>query len=210
MKTNTINVGDCFVRPPLGGRSRSIWKVVSITETECRADLFDFGEQGIYCYHGEVFTLRRVSTLIPVPAEQFDRVSRLYANALGSARDILAKARRWKSEHVEFGTCLYSEEEGYQGVMKLIEQSGDNGMLGEYVHVSRESFSRETIRPGICSLSQYEDDDTKMSIEIDVFDKLLKVMTMCYTAIQTVVNHALEEAVRNSAKDMPTENHEQK
>jgi len=195
MNTVQVNIGDCFVRPPMGGRSRSIWKVVSISGNECRADLFDFGEQGIYCYHAEAFSLRRVSTLIPIPSEEYERVSRLYESALVSAQRILSESKKWRSQQVEFGTCLYSEEEGYQGVMKLVEQSGDNGMLGEYVHVSRESFSRETIRPGICSLSQYEDDDSKVTIETAVYDKLLKVMNLSCTAIQTIVNHALQEAV---------------
>lgn len=194
MNTNEVNIGDCFIRPPMGGRSRSIWRVVSIQGNECRADLYDFGEQGIYCYRAEPFSLRRVSTLIPVPKEHFDRVERFYDNALSSARNILAMAKCWKSQHVEFGTCLYSEEKGYQGVIKLIAQSGDNGMLAEYIHVSQKSFSRETIRPGIISLSQYEDDESKMAIETEVYDKLLKVMNLSYTAIQTLVNHALADA----------------
>lgn len=191
---NEVNIGDCFVRPPMGGRSRSIWRVVKIEGNECRSDLYDFGEQGIYCYRAEPFSLRRVLTLIPVPKEHFERVERYYDNALASARGILASAQKWKSPHVEFGTCLYSEETGYQGVMKLIEQSGDNGMLAEYIHVSEKSFSRETIRPGIISLSQYEDDESKMAIETEVYDKLLKVMNLYFTSIQTVVNHALTEA----------------
>lgn len=187
---NEVRVGDCFVRPPMGGRSRSIWRVVSISGAECRADLYDFGEQGIYCYRAEPFSLRRVSTFIPVPNEYFDRVEQHYEHALASARSILASARKWRCEHVEFGTCLYSEATGYQGVMKLIAQSGDNGMLAEYIHVSPKSFSHETIRPGIISLSQYEDDDTKMAIETETYDKLLKVMTLSFTAIQTLVNGA--------------------
>lgn len=191
---NEVNIGDCFVRPPMGGRSRSIWRVVKIEGNECRADLYDFGEQGIYCYRAEPFSLRRVLTLIPVQKEHFERVERYYDNALASVRGILASAQKWKSPHVEFGTCLYSEETGYQGVMKLIEQSGDNGMLAEYIHVSGKSFSRETIRPGIISLSQYEDDESKMAIETEVYDKLLKVMNLYFTSIQTVVNHALTEA----------------
>lgn len=191
---NDINIGDCFIRPPMGGRSRSIWRVVSIEGNECRADLYDFGEQGIYCYRSEPFSLRRVSTLIPVPKEHFERVEKYYDNALASARNILASAQKWKSEDVKFGTCLYSEETGYQGVMKLIAQSGDNGMLAEYIHVSTKSFSRETIRPGIISLSQYEDDESKMAIETEVYDKLLKIMNLYFTTIQTLVNHALTEA----------------
>lgn len=191
---NDIHIGDCFIRPPMGGRSRSIWRVVSIEENECRADLYDFGEQGIYCYRSEPFSLRRVSTLIPVPKEHFERVEKYYGNALASARNILATAQKWKSPNVEFGTCLYSEETGYQGVMKLIAQSGDNGMLAEYIHVSAKSFSRETIRPGIISLSQYEDDESKMAIETEVYDKLLKIMNLYFTTIQTLVNHALTEA----------------
>lgn len=194
MNQSEIHVGDCFVRPPMGGRSRSIWRIVAIDGNECRADLYDFGEQGIYCYRSETFSLRRVSTLIPVPATQFERVERFYQNTLASARNVLATAARWKSQHIEFGTCLYSEEPGYQGVMKLIAQSGENGMLAEYIHISKESFSRETIRPGIISLSQYEDDESKMAIETDTFDKLLKVMNLSYTAIQTMVNNALKEA----------------
>lgn len=194
MNQNEVNIGDCFIRPPMGGRSRSIWRVVSIRDNECRADLYDFGEQGIYCYRAEPFSLRRVSTMIPVSKEHFERVEQYYGHALASARKILSEARRWKSEHVEFGTCLYSEETGYQGVMKLIAQSGDNGMLAEYIHVSQQSFSRETIRPGIISLSQYEDDDTKMAIETETYDKLLKVMNLSYNAIQTLVNHALADA----------------
>lgn len=189
-----MDIGDCFIRPPMGGRSRSIWRVVSIEGNECRADLYDFGEQGIYCYRAEPFSLRRVLTLIPVPKEHFERVERYYDNALASARKILATAQKWKSPNVEFGTCLYSQETGYQGVMKLIEQSGDNGMLAEYIHVSAKSFSRETIRPGIISLSQYEDDESKMAIETEVYDKLLKVMNLYFTTIQTLVNHALSEA----------------
>lgn len=177
----------------MGGRSRSIWHIVSINGDECRADLYDFGEQGIYYYRAETFSLKRVSTFIPVHREQFDRVESYYNNALVSARNILASARKWKSEHIEFGTCLYSEEAGYQGVMKLIAQSGDNGMLAEYIHVSHKSFSRETIRPGIISLSQYEDDESKMAIETNVYDKLLKVMNLNYTAIQTLVNRTLTE-----------------
>lgn len=194
MNKSEIHVGDCFVRPPMGGRSRSIWRIVAIDGNECRADLYDFGEQGIYCYRSETFSLRRVSTLIPVPATQFERVERFYQNTLASARNVLDTASRWKSQHIEFGTCLYSEEPGYQGVMKLIAQSGENGMLAEYIHISKESFSRETIRPGIISLSQYEDDESKMAIETDTYDKLLKVMNLSYTAIQTMVNNALKEA----------------
>ncbi len=193
MNKNEVKIGDCFIRPPMGGRSRSIWHVVSIQENECRADLYDFGEQGIYCYRAEPFSLRRVSTLIPVKKEHFERVERYYDNALASARNILSSTKKWKSQHVEFGTCLYSEEAGYQGVMKLIAQSGDNGMLAEYIHVSQKSFSRETIRPGIISLSQYEDDESKTAIETEVYDKLLKVMNLSFTAIQTLVNHALTE-----------------
>lgn len=194
MNQSEIHVGDCFVRPPMGGRSRSIWHIVAINGNECRTDLYDFGEQGIYCYRAETFSLRRVSTLIPVPAAQFVRVERFYQNTLASARNVLATASRWKSQHIEFGTCLYSEEPGYQGVMKLIAQSGENGMLAEYIHISQKSFSRETIRPGIISLSQYEDDESKMAIETDTYDKLLKVMNLSYTAIQTMVNNALKEA----------------
>lgn len=194
MNKSEIHVGDCFVRPPMGGRSRSIWRIVAIDGNECRADLYDFGEQGIYCYRSETFSLRRVSTLIPVLAAQFERVERFYQNTLASARNVLATAARWKSQHIEFGTCLYSEEPGYQGVMKLIAQSGENGMLAEYIHISKESFSRETIRPGIISLSQYEDDESKMAIETDTYDKLLKVMNLSYTAIQSMVNNALKEA----------------
>lgn len=194
MNKNEVNIGDCFIRPPMGGRSRSIWRIVAITEEECRADLYDFGEQGIYCYRSEPFSLRRVSTLIPVDPAFYERVELYYDHALTSARNILSSAKRWDSQHVEFGTCLYSEEKGYQGVMKLIEQSGDNGMLAEYIHISRQSFSRETIRPGIISLSQYEDDDNKTAIETEVYDKLLKVMNLSYSAIQTLVNHALAES----------------
>lgn len=199
MNKNQVNIGDCFIRPPMGGRSRSIWHVVSIKENECQADLYDFGEQGIYCYRAESFSLRRVSTLIPVPKEYFERVERFYDNALISARKILSESKRWKSQHVEFGTCLYSEETGYQGVMKLIAQSGDNGMLAEYIHVSQNSFSRETIRPGIISLSQYEDDESKMAIDTEVYDKLLKVMNLSFTAIQTLVNHALADVNKSKA-----------
>lgn len=193
MNKTDVHVGDCFVRPPMGGRSRSIWRIVSVGDGECRADLYDFGEQGIYCFHAEPVSMRRVATFIPVAKEEFERVARYYDNALASARSILSSARKWESQHVEFGTCLYSEETGYQGVMKLIAQSGDNGMLAEYIHVSQKSFSRETIRPGIISLSQYEDDDSKMAIETEVYDKLLKVMNLSYTAIQTLVNHALAQ-----------------
>lgn len=194
MNSNEVNVGDCFVRPPMGGRSRSIWHVVAIEGNECKADLYDFGEQGIYCYRAETFSLRRVSTFIPVRKELFERVERYYENALTSARSILSSAQRWKSLHVEFGTCLYTEEEGYQGVMKLIAQSGDNGMLAEYIHVSPRSFSRETIRPGIISLSQYEDDETKTAIQTEVYDKLLKVMNLYFTSIQTLANQAVTQA----------------
>lgn len=67
-------------------------------------------------------------------------------------------------------------------------------MLAEYIHVSTKSFSRETIRPGIISLSQYEDDESKMAIETEVYDKLLKIMNLYFTTIQTLVNHALTEA----------------
>lgn len=194
MELHEVHVGDCFIRPPMGGRSRSIWRIVAVEGNECRADLYDFGEQGIYCYRAEPFSLRRVATFIPVTAGHFDKVARYYANALASAHNILSAAQKWRNQHVEFGTCLYGEEEGYQGVMKLIAQSGDNGMLAEYIHVSQKSFSRETIRPGIISLSQYEDDESKTAIETDVYDKLLKVMNLCNTAIQTSVNHALAEA----------------
>lgn len=199
MNKHDIKVGDCFIRPPMGGRSRSVWRVVSIFENECRADLYDFGEQGIYCYRAEPVGLRRVSTFIPVSSELFDRVERYYDKALASARDILTSAQRWKSRHVEFGTCLCTEEEGYQGVMKLIAQSGDNGMLAEYIHVSQKSFSRETIRPGIISLSQYEDDDSKTAIQTEAYDKLLKVMNLYFTTIQTLVNQAATEARHNPA-----------
>ena len=192
-----MNIGDCFIRPPMGGRSRSIWRIVSIEGAECRADLYDFGEQGIYCYRAEPVGLRRVSTFIPVSKELFDRVERYYNQALASAHNIISSAQRWKSQHVEFGTCLYTEEAGYQGVMKLIAQSGDNGMLAEYIHVSPKSFSRETIRPGIISLSQYEDDDTKTAIQTEVYDKLLKIMNLYYTTIQTLVNQAAANAQHN-------------
>lgn len=191
MNQNIVNIGDCFIRPPMGGRSRSIWRIVSMNETECRADLYDFGEQGIYCYRAEPVSYRRVSTFIPVDKSYFERVEMYYNKALSSAFSILKVSKRWKSQHVEFGTCLYTEEFDYQGVMKLIAQSGDNGMLAEYIHVSSNSFSRETIRPGIISLSQYEDDESKTAIETEVFDKLLKIMNLYYTSIQTVVNHAL-------------------
>lgn len=197
MNQKQVKVGDCFVRPPLGGRSRSIWRVVSIQGNECRADLYDFGEQGIYCYRAEPFSLRRVSTLIPVSPEEFRRVEQYYEHALVSARKMLSAARRWPCQTVEFGTCLYTEEPGYQGVMKLIAQSGDNGILAEYIHVSPKSFSRETIRPGIISLSQYEDDETKTAIDTNIYDKLLKVMNMGNTAIQTVVNQTLKEKISN-------------
>lgn len=194
MKQNEVHEGDCFIRPPMGGRSRSIWRIVTIKGSECLADLYDFGEQGIYCYHAQPFSLRRVSTLIPVSIDQFERVERYYNHALASARNLLATAKKWECRHVEFGTCLYTVEEGHhQGVMKLIAQSGDNGMLAEYIHVSQESFSRETIRPGIISLSQYEDDDSKTAIETEVFDKLLKVFNISCTSIQTLVNHAVTE-----------------
>lgn len=199
MNSNQVNVGDCYVRPPMGGRSRSIWRVVAIEGNECRADLYDFGEQGIYCYRAEPFSLRRVSTFIPVDKGLFERVERYYSNALTSARNILTNTHPHKSQHIEFGTCLYSEEEGYQGVMKLIAQSGDNGMLAEYIHVSQQSFSRETIRPGIISLSQYEDDEQKMTIETEVYDKLLKVMNLYFTTIQTLVN----QAVTNTQRQRP-------
>ncbi len=189
----------------MGGRSRSIWRIVAVDDGECRADLYDFGEQGIYCFHAEPVSMRRVATFIPVGQEDFDRVARYYDNALASARNLLSSARRWRSLHVEFGTCLYSEETGYQGVMKLIAQSGDNGMLAEYIHVSQKSFSRETIRPGIISLSQYEDDECKMAIETDVYDKLLKMMNLSYTAIQTLVNHALADAQQAKRAGGPTE-----
>lgn len=191
MNHHEIHLGDCYIRPPMGGRARSIWRVVSIHDNDCRADLFDFGEQGIYCYHAQPISLRRVATFIPVPGEQFERVERFYNNAIASARNILSTAGKRKCTHIEFGTCLYSEEEGYQGVTKLIEQSGDNGMLAEYIHVSLGSFSRETIRPGIISLSQYEADDTKTAIDTEAFDKLLKLFNLSYTSIQTLVNHTL-------------------
>lgn len=190
MDRNEVKVGNCYVRPPMGGRSRSIWHIVAVAGNECRADLYDFGEQGIYCYRSEPVSLRRVGTFIPVSREQYLRVQSYYESALRSARTILAQAEKWRSPHVEFGTCLYSEEPGYQGVMKLIAQSGDNGMLAEYIHVSDKSFSRETIRPGIISLSQYEDDQTKTAIQTQVYDKLLKVMNLYFTSIQTVVNQA--------------------
>lgn len=192
MNHNEVHEGDCFIRPPMGGRSRSIWRIVKMGNSECLADLYDFGEQGIYCYHAQPFSLRRVATLIPVPANRFDRVAYYYEHALTSARSLLAAARKWDCRHVEFGTCLYTEEAGHhQGVMKLIAQSGDNGMLAEYIHVSAESFSRETIRPGIISLSQYEDDDSKTAIETETYDKLLKIFNLSYTAIQTLVNQCL-------------------
>lgn len=194
MNENEVKVGDCYIRPPMGGRSRSIWHIVAVDGNECRADLYDFGEQGIYCYRSEPVSLRRVRTFIPVGREQFLRVKGYYESALRSARTILAQAERWKSPHVEFGTCLYSEEMGYQGVMKLVAQAGDNGMLAEYIHVSDKSFSRETIRPGIISLSQYEDDETKTAITTDVYDKLLKIMNLYFTSIQTVINQAANAA----------------
>lgn len=196
MNINEITLGDCFVRPPMGGRSRSIWRIVAIEANECRADLYDFGEQGIYCYRSEPVSFRRVSSFLPVDMKDFERVEKYYEQALSSARSILSRADRWKSTHIEFGTCLYSEEPGYQGVMKLISQSGDNGMLAEYIHVSNQSFSRETIRPGIISLSQYEDDENKTAIETAVYDKLLKIMNLYYTTIQTVVNQAVNEALK--------------
>ena len=190
---NDIKIGDCFVRPPMGGRSRSIWRITALVGKNCKADLYDFGEQGIYCYRSETFGLRRVTTLIPVDSSYFERTEKYFNNAVTSARNILKSAKRWKSNKIEFGTCLYSEATGYQGVMKLIAQSGDNGMLAEYIHVSEQSFSRETIRPGIISLSQYEDDDSKTSIENEVYDKLQKVMNLSYMAIQTLINRALNE-----------------
>ena len=193
MNHNEVHVGDCFIRPPMGGRSRSIWRIVSIRDNECLADLYDFGEQGIYCYHAQPFSLRRVASLVPVEVKLFERVAFYYSHALTSARNLLASAEKWDCLHVEFGTCLYTEEEGHhQGVMKLIAQSGDNGMLAEYIHVSKESFSRETIRPGIISLSQYEDDDSKTAIETEVYDKLLKIFNLSYTSIQTMVNQQLK------------------
>lgn len=191
MKTTEVNVGDCFIRPPMGGRARSIWHIISICDKECIADLYDFGEQGIYCYRSETFSLRRLSTYIPASKELFDRVEKYYLHAIASAQNILSVAKRWKCQEVEFGTCLYSEEPGYQGVMKLIAQSGENGMLAEYIHISDQSFSRETIRPGIISLSQFEEDETKIAIETDVYDKLLRVMSLSIISIQTLVNQSI-------------------
>lgn len=185
--------GDCFIRPALGGRSRSIWRIVSVEGDQCRADLYDFGDQGIYCYKAEPFSVKRFASFIPVSPARFERVADLYAGGLRTAEDIISKAGKWKTENLQFGTCLYSETPGYKGIMKLISQSGDNSMLGEYIHVSQESFSRETIRPGICSLSQYEEDDTKLSIETDVYDKLLKVLTLTYASILSLVNLSLQE-----------------
>lgn len=196
MNKQDIQVGDCFARPPMGGRSRSIWRIVSIDANECKADLYDFGEQGIYCYRSEPVSFRRVSTFLPVDKSYFERVEKYYEQALSAAHRILDGSCRKKTSHIEFGTCLYSEEQGYRGVMKLIAQSGDNGMLAEYIHVSNQSFSRETIRPGIISLSQYEDDESKTAIETAVYDKLLKIMNLYYTTIQTVVNLAVTEALK--------------
>lgn len=188
-----MQAGDCFIRPALGGRSRSIWKIVSIEGNQCHADLYDFGEQGIYHYTNEPFGLRRFSTFVPAPLGCYQRVGQLYDDAFLRARTILKSSSKQKTEHVEFGTCLYSESPGYQGVLKLIAQSGDNGMLCDYIHISNESLSRETIRPGICSLSQYEDDESKMTIDSDVYDKLNKIITMTCITVQALVNRTVAE-----------------
>lgn len=185
-----MNIGDCYVRPALGGRSRSIWRIRSIEGSMCRADLYDFGEQGIYRYQNEPFSVKRFALFVPVEASRFEMVAQLYDKAIQNAEMILCSARKWRAEQIEFGTCLYREEPGYRGVMKLIEQSGENSLLGEYIHVSPEHISRETIRPGIISLSQYEEDETKMSIEPDTYDKVLKLMTMTCAMIQAQVNGA--------------------
>lgn len=195
-----MHVGDCFIRPALGGRSRSIWKIVSIEGNQCHADLYDFGEQGIYHYINEPFGQRRFSTFIPAPIESYKRVTQLYDDALLRAQAILKSSLKQKTEHVEFGTCLYSESPGYQGVLKLIAQSGDNGMLCDYIHISNESLSRETIRPGICSLSQYEDDESKMSIDPTVYDKLNKIITMTCISVQAMVNRIVNET-KNKGKE---------
>ena len=188
-----MKVGDCYIRPAMGGRSRSIWRISSIEGSTCRADLYDFGDQGIYRYQGEPFSVKRFALFIPVDESRFEMVGRLYERAVRNAEDIIEKSRKWKSGQLEFGTCLYSEEEDYKGVMKLIEQSGENSLLGEYLHVSPRQFSRETIRPGIVSLSQYEEDESKMSIDTEAFDKILKVLNMTYATIQATVNMALQE-----------------
>jgi len=189
-----MQIGDCFIRPALGGRSRSIWKIVSIEGNQCHADLYDFGEQGIYHYENEPFGVRRIMTFIPATIENYERVGKLYDDALQRAQAILSSSEKHKTSHVEFGTCLYSESPGYQGVLKLIAQSGDNGMLCDYIHISRESLSRETIRPGICSLSQYEDDESKMIIDSLAYDKLNKIITLTCSAIQVLVNRIVTEA----------------
>lgn len=188
-----ISIGDCYVRPAMGGRPRSIWKIVALDGNECRADLYDFGEQGIYHYVNEPFGIKRFAAFIQVASEDFERVERLYSDAHNRALDVLASAWKVQTSRVEFGTCLYTQTFGYQGVLKLIAQSGNNDMLCEYVHVSKESLSRETIRPGICSLSQYEDDESKMTIDSDVYDKLLKIMAMTCAAMQAHVNRCVQE-----------------
>jgi len=188
-----MQVGDCFIRPALGGRARSIWKIASIEGTQCHADLYDFGEQGIYHYKNEPFGSRRFSTFIPTTIEVYNRVGQLYDESLQTSQAVLQNCKKQKKNHIEFGTCLYSESPGYQGILKLVAQSGDNGMLCEYIHISHESLSRETIRPGICSLSQYEDDESKMDIDSIAYDKLNKLITMTCVAVQTIINRAIAE-----------------
>lgn len=189
--------GDCYIRPAMGGRSRSIWRITEVEGDTCRADLYDFGEQGIYFYENEPFSARRFALFIPVDESRFRMVGALFDSALRNAEDIMKNADKWRSETLEFGTCLYSEEDGYKGVMKLIEQSGENSLLGEYIHVSPKQFSRETIRPGIISLSQYEEDESKMTIDPACFDKIHKVFTMACATIQATVDRASAQ-VRSS------------
>ena len=194
-----MKIGDCYIRPAMGGRSRSIWRITDIEGTSCRADLYDFGDQGIYRYKGEPFSVKRFSMFIPVDETRFELVGRLFDNAVRNVEDIIEKSSKWKSGDLEFGTCLYSEEDDYKGVMKLIEQSGENSLHGEYLHVSARQFSRETIRPGIVSLSQYEEDESKMCIDSDVFDKILKVFSMTYATIQATVDRAVQEYRKETA-----------
>lgn len=79
----------------------------------------------------------------------------------------------------------------------LSVQSGENSLLGEYIPVSPKQFSRETIRPGIISLSQYEEDESKMTIDPACFDKIYKVFTMACATIQATVDRASAQ-VRSS------------
>lgn len=201
-----MQIGDCYIGPLLGGRLRSIWRIASIDGGMCRADLYDFSEQGIYRYRGEPFSVKRFALFVPVEAALFDRVEALFEGALRRAEEVCSTTPKLRAEHIEFGTCLYTEEPDYKGVMKLIEQSGENSLLGEYIHVSPKQFSRETIRPGIVSLSQYEDAEGKLSIEASAYDKLLKVMNLTCASIQALVNGAL--AAHRLKKESAIENTE--